>query len=245
LLRVAIFSLGFERQVGQLIAFMILDRIFMISLKSFLSLFRYTIPIEHKRERGMARMILSRVLHKMAMIVPGGSTIRPFLHRKRGVRIGEKVWISQYVYIDEIHPEAVFIGDHSSIGLRTSIIAHLYWGSRRSTEHAGPVRIGNNVFIGPHCVILPNVTIGDGAVIMAGSVVSQHVPTGVVWGTPKAGPIATATVPLTHNTSYRAFSRGLRPFKPSRPVVKKKGNEILKHTCDETHSVAHSERLAR
>lgn len=166
-------------------------------------------------------MILSRVLHKIAMIIPGGSTIRPFLHRKRGAEIGEKVWISQYVYIDEIHPEAVFIGDHSSIGLRTSIIAHLYWGPRRSTEHAGPVHIGNNVFIGPHCVILPNVQIGDGAVIKAGTVVSQHVPPGAVWGMPKAGPIATATVPLSHQTSYEAFSRGLRPFEPSRLDAKK------------------------
>lgn len=170
----------------------------------------------------MAKMVLSRILHKIAMIIPGGSTVRPRLHRLRGVKVGERVWISQYVYLDEIHPEAISIGNNSSIGLRTSIIAHLYWGPRKSPEHAGPVCIGNDVFIGPHCVVLPNVTIGDGAVIPAGTVVSQNVPEGTVWGTAKAGPLATATVPLTHDTSYEAFSHGLRPFQPQRPAGNKR-----------------------
>ena len=165
------------------------------------------------------RPILNRILHKIAMIAPGGSSIRPFLHRLRGVEVGKEVWISQYVYLDEIHPESITIGDHSSIGLRTSIIAHLYWGPRKNPEHAGPVHIGNNVFIGPHCVILPNVKIGDGAVIAAGTVVHQNVPERTVWGIPRAGPLATATVPLTHDTSYALFLEGLRPFSiPERPA---------------------------
>jgi hypothetical protein len=41
--------------------------------------------------------------------VPGGYRLRPFLHRMRGVKIGKNVWISQYVYIDELHPDAVTI----------------------------------------------------------------------------------------------------------------------------------------
>ncbi len=163
----------------------------------------------------MIRMVINRVLHKIAMVCPGGTSIRPLLHRMRGAKLGKKVWISQYVYIDENHPESVFIGDASSIGLRTSIIAHLYWGKLRSPEHAGPVHIGKNVFIGPHCVILPNVTIGDGAVIPAGTVVSQHVPAHTVWGAPKAGPMAIASVPLTRDTTYESFSMGLRPYSPT------------------------------
>ena len=86
---------------------------------------------------------------------------RPWLPRRREVHIGEKVWISQYVYIDEIHPEGVTIGDNCTIGLRTSIFSHFYWGSRKDNNH-GKVVIEKNVFIGPHCVILPNVRIGGG-----------------------------------------------------------------------------------
>jgi acetyltransferase-like isoleucine patch superfamily enzyme len=163
------------------------------------------------------------------MIIPGGSTVRPFLHKLRGVKVGENVWISQYVYLDEIHPEAITIGDHSSIGLRTSVIAHLYWGPRKMTKHAGSVHIGNNVFVGPHCVILPHVTIGDGAVIAAGTVVSQNVPANAVWSTAKAGPIAMSTVPLTHNTSYELFSQGLRPFRVSKPASEKQDAHKDRH----------------
>ena len=160
----------------------------------------------------MLKNILNRVLHKLAFISPGGYTVRPLLHKIRGAKIGKKVWISQYVYIDELHPEVVTISDNASIGIRSSIITHFYWGARKSVDSAGPVHIGRDVFIGPHCVILPNVKIGDGAVIPAGTVVSQNVPENTVWGYAKAGPLAAATVPLTHNTSYKEFMKGLRPF---------------------------------
>jgi acetyltransferase-like isoleucine patch superfamily enzyme len=61
-----------------------------------------------------------RLLNKMAFLSPGGSSIRPLLQRRRGATIGRNVWISQYVYLDELHPEAIIIGDNVSIGLRTS-----------------------------------------------------------------------------------------------------------------------------
>lgn len=45
-----------------------------------------------------------------------------------------------------------------------------------------PVVIKKNAFLGGHCIILKGVTIGEGAVIAAGSVVSKHVPEYEVWG---------------------------------------------------------------
>src|SRR5690625_3054087 len=38
-----------------------------------------------------------------------------------------------------------------------------------------PIKIGNNVWIGANCIILPGVTIGDGSVIAAGSIVTKDV----------------------------------------------------------------------
>jgi acetyltransferase-like isoleucine patch superfamily enzyme len=56
--------------------------------------------------------------------------------------------------------------------------------SRQPLEKAGIV-IGNDVWIGAHCVILDGVTIGDGSVVAAGSVVTKNVdPRAIVAGVP-------------------------------------------------------------
>ena len=154
-------------------------------------------------------VLLSRLVGKVAFIAPGGFRIRPWLQRLRGVTIGKNVWISQLVYIDEIHPADVSIGDNCVIGLRTSIISHFYSGPRRPTGN-GRVVIEKDVFIGPHCVVLPNVTIGEGAVIRAGTVVSRNVPAHTFWGPPAAEALGIASVPLTPETDYDDFMKGLK-----------------------------------
>jgi acetyltransferase-like isoleucine patch superfamily enzyme len=44
------------------------------------------------------------------------------------------------------------------------------------------IRIGDNVWIGSHVVVLPGVTIGDGAIVGAGAVVTKDIPMGETWG---------------------------------------------------------------
>jgi acetyltransferase-like isoleucine patch superfamily enzyme len=124
--------------------------------------------------------LIKRLLGKVATIAPGGYTLRPWLHKKRGVQIGEHVWISQYVYIDEIHPENVVIKDNVTIGLRCTIFAHFYLGGYCPEDEGGQVVIEKGAFIGPNCTILNGVTIGAGSVVVAGSVVSKNVPPGVL-----------------------------------------------------------------
>jgi maltose O-acetyltransferase len=51
---------------------------------------------------------------------------------------------------------------------------------RSGLEAARPVRIGSNVWIGGSAIVLPGVTIGDDAVIGAGSVVTRDVAGGAV-----------------------------------------------------------------
>ena len=154
--------------------------------------------------------VVGSLLGHIAMVCPGGSRVRPRLHRWRGARIGQHVWIGLYVYIDAVHPEALSVGNNCTIGIRTSIITHFYWGPRQPASN-GRVVIEDDVFVGPHCVILPNVTIGQGAVIQAGSVVTRSVPPRTFWGSPSAEALGTVTVPLTSEQGYARFLRGVRP----------------------------------
>jgi acetyltransferase-like isoleucine patch superfamily enzyme len=126
------------------------------------------------------------------------------------------VFLGQYVFIDEDHPDNVTIKDNSTIGLRTSIINHLYWGLRTSESVSDEVVIEKNVYVGAHCLILPGVHIGEGAVIMGGTVVKRNVPAFTLWGPPAAEALGRVTVPLTKDNPYEDFVRGLRPIRKRR-----------------------------
>ena len=56
---------------------------------------------------------------------------------------------------------------------------------KRNVVSKGPVIIGNNVWVGDKVTILPNVKIGDGAIVAANAVVTKDVPAfSVVCGNP-------------------------------------------------------------
>ena len=58
---------------------------------------------------------------------------------------------------------------------------------RRGLEYARPIRVGSGVWFGAGCHVMPGVAIGDGAVIAAGSVVTQNIPAGVLAAGSPAG----------------------------------------------------------
>lgn len=50
---------------------------------------------------------------------------------------------------------------------------------------SAPIRIGDDVWLGAHAVVLPGITIGNGAIVAAGAVVTQDVePMSIVAGVP-------------------------------------------------------------
>lgn len=56
---------------------------------------------------------------------------------------------------------------------------------RNKSGYAIPIKIGNRVWIGGSCVVLPGVTIGDNSIVAAGSVVTKDVPANsIVAGNP-------------------------------------------------------------
>jgi acetyltransferase-like isoleucine patch superfamily enzyme len=155
------------------------------------------------RERAL-RGLANRLLQHVARIVPGAETLRPALHRARGVKIGKNVWIGYDVILDTSRPYLITIEDGCSIGMRVTIIAHF-------RESQG-VRIEQDAFVGPGVIILPNVVVGRGAVVTAGSVVTRSVPPmTVVQGNP-AVPIARCGIPLRPGVKMKEFSRQLKPL---------------------------------
>lgn len=78
----------------------------------------------------------------------------------------------------------VAIGDNVFIGPNTSLctVIHSLNPKERNEGQmcAKPIVIGNNVWIAANAVILPGVTIGDGAVVGAGSVVTKNVAPGTL-----------------------------------------------------------------
>ncbi|MCL6494723.1 MAG: acyltransferase [Ignavibacterium sp.] len=163
----------------------------------------------------MLRKAFNRLLHSIAFVVPFGNSFRPFLHRLTGCKIGKNVWIGKFVYIDDNHPECIEIGDNSTIGLRTSIFAHTYFGPPKK-NNPDKVIIGKNVYIGPHCLILPNVKIGDNSVIKGGTVVTRNVPPNTLYGYQNPEALAVVTVPLTPEHGYEEFLKGLRPIRKNK-----------------------------
>lgn len=79
-----------------------------------------------------------------------------------------------------------------------NVVRNLYPGF----DVFGKVVIGNWVYIGNNSLIMPGVTIGDGALIAAGSVVTKSIPAGVVVGGNPARILSTVKDYIEHNERF-------------------------------------------
>ncbi|MGA2271943.1 MAG: AMP-binding protein [Bryobacteraceae bacterium] len=177
-----------------------------------------------KKER-LLRGLFNRILQVLALYGPGASNLRVWLHRLRGVRIGQNVTIGTAAILETACPQLIRIGDDVAIGIRNVIIGHFSDSTdHRADGRGATVRICNNVYLGPSVTVLPNVTIGEGSVVTAGSVVNKSVSPGtMVQGNP-ARPVAFCGVPLVgRGCSYEKFLRHLRLIEV--PGSNKSGSE--------------------
>jgi len=117
------------------------------------------------------------------------SKIGTFVEIQKGVRVGKNVKISTHTFICE----GVTIEDNVFIGHNVSFINDKYPHSTNSdgsmqTEadwKVVPTLIKRGASVGTSCTILCGVTIGENAVIGAGSVVTKDVPpNSIAYGVP-------------------------------------------------------------
>lgn len=106
--------------------------------------------------------------------------------RKVGVNLGENVkfyGLSPSSFGSE--PWMITIGDNCHIVSGCNFITHdggvlILRKQYPKLEITKPIIIGNNVYIGLNCTIMPGITIGDNVIIGTGSIVTKNIPSNVV-----------------------------------------------------------------
>ena len=100
----------------------------------------------------------------------------------KNIHIGKNVFINMGCKFQD--QGGIFIGDWALIGHNVVLatLNHAASPKDRGSMIPAPIRIGKNVWVGANAVILPGVTIGDGAIVAAGAVVNRDVPENTVVG---------------------------------------------------------------
>ena len=110
--------------------------------------------------------------------------IRPMLWRWMGARVGKNCYIGYEVYIDLNNAKLITVEDNVHIDERCHLLCHkrdladYRYGEDYSKlgYREGPIRICRGSSIGTQSFIMPGVTIGEGSIVGAGSLVTKDVP---------------------------------------------------------------------
>ena len=145
-----------------------------------------------------------KLLKLIAKQIPG-CNVRVHILRMCGYEIGEKVYIGEdLLIIDDLDDSQLTlkIGDRSAVSPRVTFVMHSQPNDSRTvpyvTSHKGPITIGADAWIGTGAVILPNINVGEGAVVGANSVVTRDVPPYTIVGGVPAHHIKNVDVPWEH-----------------------------------------------
>ena len=139
--------------------------------------YNHSRPTESDRREAMLRELFAEIGENCY--------IEPPLHANWGghhVHMGKNVYANfNLTLVDDTH---IHIGDYTMIGPNVVIATggHPLLPELREKgyQYNAPVQIGRNCWIGASVVIVPGVTIGDNAVIGAGSVVTRNLPANVL-----------------------------------------------------------------
>lgn len=149
---------------------------------------------------------LRRFLLRLSGVKIGrGSTIHMGCHffSLKNLKIGEDSIIGTGIFIDG--RAKVTIGDHVDIASDAMIYNSEHdVNSEDFSAILAPVKIGDYVFIGPRAIVLPGVSIGKGAVVAAGAVVTKDVADFTIVGGIPAGVIGERSLKDPHYRLGRA-----------------------------------------
>lgn len=136
------------------------------------------------------RRIKNMLFLSLAKSLPLTKFQRTKLYRLGGVKIepGKPVRMGR-ITIDTIHPENVLISEGAVIADGCILVTHFLIAESNLEEenneflyYLGKITIGKKAYLGSNTIIAKNVTIGDGAIIAAGSIVTKDIPPFQIWG---------------------------------------------------------------
>ena len=124
------------------------------------------------------------------MLIPtsGGRTEYIIKNKHRFRHVGDNLFYQPRTFPTD--PELIYWGNNDNIASDVEFINHdvihkLLNDTYNTTEfepYSGCIKVGNNVMIGTHSLILPDVHIGNNVVIGAGSVVTKDIPDNCIAG---------------------------------------------------------------
>lgn len=110
--------------------------------------------------------------------------LRPWVMKKIGCHVGKDVFVGDNVRIDSGHADLIYVGDHAHITGGCRLLCHqrdlrdyrVGDDAAKLPYRLGEIHIGKGVMIGMESLIMPGVTIGDGAIVGAYSLVTKDIP---------------------------------------------------------------------
>ncbi len=110
--------------------------------------------------------------------------LRPFILRRMGCKVGKGCFIGDYVRIDTSHTDMITIEDNVSIASGSRLLCHQRDFSNFCVGDdymklgyvVKPIVLKKGCLVGMESFVMPGVTIGEGAIVGAGSLVTKDVP---------------------------------------------------------------------
>lgn len=110
--------------------------------------------------------------------------LRPTLMRKIGCKVGKGCFIGDHIHLDLGHADMIVLEDGVSIAGGTRLLCHqrdfsnYYIGDdyNKLGYTIKPIILKKGCLIGMESLVLPGVTVGEGAIVGAGSLVSKDIP---------------------------------------------------------------------
>ena len=126
--------------------------------------------------------------HLISLIIiylTGWPRARNVLFRFTGMKIGKNCSISQRAIPDPLLPELIEFEEGSGCGIGVKLLTHNAMNIKHGSFSFGPIKVCKNARIGAYSVILPGVTIGEGSIIGANSLVIDDIPPfSIAFGSP-------------------------------------------------------------